>query len=79
MSATEHSLYSSYREVLLEHLFSGEVMRYLWLQGVIRMEVLRPQVDDGGYDLVLAVSQVSRCRICPASPQESRRGATLKG
>jgi hypothetical protein len=60
MSATEHSLYSSYREALLEHLFSGEVMRYLWLQGVIRMEVLKPQVDDGGYDLVLEANTVTR-------------------
>lgn len=60
MSATEHSLLSSYREALLEHLFAGEVMRHIWLSGVKRLEVLKPQVDDGGYDLVLETSDVVR-------------------
>ena len=60
MAATEHSLHSSYREALLEHLFAGEVMKCLWLQGVHRMEVLKPQVDDGGYDLVLEANGVTR-------------------
>jgi hypothetical protein len=60
MSSTAHSLYSSYREALLEHLFAGEIMRYLWLRGVHRMEVLKPQVDDGGYDLVLEANGITR-------------------
>src|SRR5829696_2879717 len=60
MTATEHNLHSSYRESLLEHLFSGAVMRHLWLKGIKRMEVLKPQVDDGGYDLVLEARGVVR-------------------
>ena len=60
MTASNHSLYSSYREMLIEHLFAGEVMRHLWLSGVVRMEVLKPQVDDGGYDLVLEARGVVR-------------------
>lgn len=52
-ASTEHSLYSSYREVLLEHLFAGEIMTHLWTTGYRRVEVLKPQVDDSGYDLVL--------------------------
>lgn len=60
MSATEHNLLSSYREMLLEHLFAGEVMRCVWLSGVKRLEVLKPQVDDGGYDLVLEGNSVVR-------------------
>ena len=60
MSATSHSLHSSYREMLIEHLFAGEVMRYLWLSGTTRMEVLKPQVDDGGYDLVLEARGIVR-------------------
>jgi hypothetical protein len=32
--ATDHSLLSSYREMLLEHLFAGEVMRRVWLSGI---------------------------------------------
>lgn len=59
-NATEHNLYSSYREALLEHLFSGEVMRHLWLRGNVRIETLKPQVDDAGYDLVLEANGVVR-------------------
>jgi hypothetical protein len=59
-SATEHNLYSSYREVLLEHLLAGEIMKHLWLRGNIRIEVLKPQVDDAGYDLVLEANGVVR-------------------
>lgn len=60
MTAADHSLLSSYREMLLEHLFAGEVMRYAWLSGFKRLEVLKPQVDDGGYDLVLEANSVVR-------------------
>ena len=28
-------------------------MKYLWLRGNLRVEMLNPQVDDAGYDLVL--------------------------
>lgn len=59
-SANEHNLYSSYREVLLEHLLSGEVMKHLWLRGNVRIETLKPQVDDAGYDLVLEANGVVR-------------------
>lgn len=31
MAATAHSLLSSYRGMLLQHLFAGEVMRHVWL------------------------------------------------
>ena len=51
--ATDHSLLSSYREALLEHLFSGEIMRHVWLSPLKRLEIHEAQVDDGGYDLVL--------------------------
>ena len=60
MTATDHNIASSYREMLLEHLFAGEIMRHLWLNGVRRMEVLKPQVDDGGYDIVLEAKGVVR-------------------
>ncbi len=60
MIASEHSLHSSQREALLEHLFAGAVMRCLWLKGIRQVDFLKPQVDDGGYDLVLEVSSVIR-------------------
>jgi hypothetical protein len=46
--------------MLLEHLFAGEIMRHMWLHGVVRLEILKPQVDDGGYDLVLEANEVIR-------------------
>lgn len=35
-------------------------MRCLWLSGVHRMEVLKPQVDDGGYDLLMEANGIVR-------------------
>ena len=35
-------------------------MRHVWLSGLRRLEVLKPQVDDGGYDLVLEAGNVVR-------------------
>mgnify|MGYP003576227671 CR=1 FL=1 len=58
-TATEHSLLSSYREILLEHIVIGELMRHLWLRDRRRMEALKPQVDDAG-DVVLECGGIVR-------------------
>jgi hypothetical protein len=58
--SARHSTRSSYREILLEHLFVGEVMRRLWMRRIAEFEVLKPQVDDSGYDLVLEANGVVR-------------------
>jgi hypothetical protein len=55
-----HSESSSFREKLVEHLFVGEVLRHLWLHGVVSAEFLRPEVDCGGYDLVIACNSIIR-------------------
>lgn len=60
MALSEHSVLSSYREMLLEHLFAGELMRHVWRSGLKRLEVLKPQVDDGGYDMVLEGNAIVR-------------------
>lgn len=60
MTATKHSLRSSYREMLIEHLLVGEIMKLLWLRGVSDFEVLKPEVDDSGYDLVLEAKRILR-------------------
>jgi hypothetical protein len=52
--------HSSAREKVLEHLFVGELLRCLWRRGIRNMEVLRAEVDMGGYDLVLAANKVLR-------------------
>jgi len=51
---------SSYREKLLEHLFVSDLLRHLWREGVANAEFLAPEVDDGGYDLVIDCNSVIR-------------------
>ena len=46
--------------MLLEHLFAGAIMRHLWLQGFARLEMLKSQVDDSGYDLILEANSIVR-------------------
>lgn len=55
-----HSEHSTYREKLLEHLFIGEVLRHLWCRRITTAEFLRPEVDSGGYDLVIACNKIIR-------------------
>ena len=71
-TASAHSLYSSYREMLVEHLLAAQIMRYLWRRGNVRMEVLKPQVDDGGYDLVLEANDIVRHVQLKASHAEAK-------
>lgn len=60
MEAEADSLFSSYRERVLEHVFVGEVLRELWLRGLFQVEVLRAEVDGAGYDIVLESQSVVR-------------------
>ena len=72
-NSVAHSTRSSHREALLEHLFAGEVMKHLWRRGDWRLEVLKPQVDDGGYDLVLEANDIVR----HVQLKSSFRGSTV--
>jgi hypothetical protein len=73
MEGPEHSLHSTQREVLLEHLFTGEVMRALWLRGIYGLEALKPQVDDSGYNLVLETASIVR----HVQLKATKRGSSL--
>ncbi len=53
MNEASHSRQTFYREVLIEHLFIGALLRVLWCRGPVRAEVMKPLVDDAGYDLVV--------------------------
>ena len=55
-----HWLDSSLREKVLEHLFVGELLRFLWCRGRRDIEVLRAEVDRGGYDLAVECNGVLR-------------------
>ena len=55
-----HSLYSTLRERIVEHVFVGEALRTLWRRGVTDVEVLRSEFDAHGYDLVMGRGKIVR-------------------
>lgn len=55
-----HSLHSTLRERIVEHVFVGEALRALWRRGVTDVEVLRSEFDAHGYDLVMGRGQIVR-------------------
>jgi hypothetical protein len=48
----QHSENSTYREMLIEHLFVSELLKISWLEHECRLEISRPEVDNAGYDLI---------------------------
>lgn len=57
---TLHSRASSIREQALFHLLLGELMAARWRQGRHDIEVLKSEVDRGGYDIVLEANGILR-------------------
>lgn len=57
--------------MLLNHLFVGEILRHLWGLGYYA-EVLWPEVDDGGYDVVLDCGGIIRHVQVKASHVKSK-------
>lgn len=55
-----HYLHSSLREKILEHLFIGEILKALWKQNISDIDVLKAEVDSGGYDAVISCNGISR-------------------
>lgn len=55
-----HSSHSMLRELIVEYLFIGELLRECWRVGVTDVEVLRSDTDSFGYDLVLSRGPISR-------------------
>jgi hypothetical protein len=49
----QDSTYSTLREHIVEHVFLGDLLRALWNKGDRDIEVLRPDFDTHGYDIVL--------------------------
>ncbi len=48
---------SRYVENIMEHAFLSEVLQHCWFVLHHRVEVIRPDVDAGGYDLVLEANE----------------------
>jgi hypothetical protein len=68
-----HYAESSARENLIEHVFLGELLRGLWRKNIRDLEVLRPEVDNGGYDLALEFRGLTRHVQLKSSYQGARR------
>lgn len=50
---TESSLHSTFYENMTEHVFLSELIQETWFGFNKKIDVLRPEVDDSGYDLAL--------------------------
>ena len=55
-----HSRSSGHREKVVEHVFLGELLRHLWVAKISGVQVLKPEVDASGYDIVLSLGKVIR-------------------
>jgi hypothetical protein len=55
-----HFTHSTLRERIVEHVFIGDVLRTLWRRGVTDVEILRPEFDAHGYDVVMSRGAVVR-------------------
>src|SRR5258706_15210321 len=58
--ASAHSSDSSLREQALGHLFLGQLLTFMWCNGERDIEVLKSEVDRGGYDVVLESNRIIR-------------------
>lgn len=60
---TSDYIHSTLRERIVEHLFVGEALRWLWVHrkaDLADVEVLRSEFDAGGYDLVMSYKKIVR-------------------
>jgi hypothetical protein len=60
IGASAHSSDSSLREQALGHLFLGQLLTFMWCNGERDIEVLKSEVDRGGYDVVLESNRIIR-------------------
>src|SRR5260370_38483632 len=60
IEASAHSSDSSLREQALGHVFLGQLLTFMWQSGARDLEVLKSEVDRGGYDVVLAANGIIR-------------------
>jgi hypothetical protein len=60
VQASVHSFDSSLRKQALGHIFLGQLLAFMWRNGGRDIEVLKSEVDRGGYDLVLESNGVIR-------------------
>src|SRR4051812_2738320 len=60
IAPSAHSSDSSLREQALGHIFLGQLLAFMWRRETRDIEVLKSEVDRGGYDVVLEANGVIR-------------------
>ena len=55
-----HFSHSTLRERIVEHTFVADTLRRLWQLGIVNVEVLRPEFDAHGFDLVMQRGPIVR-------------------
>jgi len=61
MNASDPNTYRSrHREKVVEHLLVGEILRELWCRECTNVDVLKPEVDAAGYDVVFSYRGITR-------------------
>jgi hypothetical protein len=60
METSPHSTDSSLREQALGHAFLAQLLTFMWRRDARDIEVLKSEVDRGGYDLLLESNGVIR-------------------
>src|SRR5947209_4714095 len=60
IECSAHSSDSSLREQALGHIFLGQLLAFMWRHDRRDIEVLKSEVDRGGYDMVLESKGVIR-------------------
>jgi len=60
IEASAHSYDSTLREQALGHIFLGQLLAFMWRHDRRDIEVLKSEVDRGGYDVVLESNRVVR-------------------
>jgi hypothetical protein len=60
IECSAHSSDSSLREQALGHIFLGQLLAFMWQNNARDIEVLKSEVDRGGYDMVLEAKRVIR-------------------
>src|SRR5688572_28188066 len=69
---SERFLRSSFYERLVEHVFISELLQEAWFRCGASVEVLRSEVDNSGYDVVLECNGVTRHVQLKTSESASR-------
>jgi hypothetical protein len=51
--------FSLFREKFVEHRFLAEILELFWKKGIFDVEVLKSEIDNAGYDLIITYNNIT--------------------